>query len=378
MNEERAQANLDRQQLLSQITSLVNKSGEVQEARWKSKVGAVKGNIAVSKSKLQSAENSYGESMDVWSKKESLLVEEVLKSRESLKTKMKEDWKAINEHNTSIQTTTKSVHEETIRIVDAQMSDMAKQMQALDDFVTRARSQNERHQRTHVDSLQVLASDVRQSYTSIGDHFVNTYDRVREIGSDISSQSIGIQAILPTLDATLKQPLADLRNQISGAPLNEYTPTGETPRKVQYQFPKSLPQTESHNKLLGRQRLAQPSISPNKSPSKAVVYTDVLETETGAPPSTSPSKTSDIAGLREISLNVNAALNRNHSDPAAPTLNTLKMENDVISMAPPPFKRQATESKLPTKLGGARTGLVRLEGRENVGAGRRLRSSPTD
>ena len=377
MHEERAQADLDRQQLLCQINNLVNKSGEVQEARWKSKIDAVKGDIAVSQSKLQSSEKSYDECMDIWSKKESLLVEEVLKSRESLKVKMKEDWKAINEHNTSIQTTTRSVHEETIRIVDAQMSDVAKQMQALDDFVTRARSQNERHHRTHVDSLQGLASDVRQSYTSVGDHLMNTYDRVREVGTDISSQSSAVQAALPTLDTSLKQPLADLRNQISGALLKEYTPTGETPRKVEYQFPNSLPRTESHDKLLGRQRLNPSSHSPNKSPSKAVIYTDAPENEMSLPPSTSPSKPSDTAGLREVSMNVNAALNRNHSDPAVPSLDKIKMENDAISMAPPPLKRQATESKLPTKFGG-RSGLVRLEGRENVGAGRRLRNSPTN
>ena len=197
--EERAQASQDRQDLLVQLTNLVNKSGETQDARWEFKINAVCEDILSSRSTFQTADEGYNTGMDVWSQNEKSLVEEVLKSRDTLKSKMKEDWKAINEHNTSIQTTTKSVHEETIRIVDAQMKDMATQMQALDDFVTRARKQNERHHNTHVGSLKGLASTVRQSYSSIGDHFVSTYDRVRHIGQDISTQSTALQASLPAL-----------------------------------------------------------------------------------------------------------------------------------------------------------------------------------
>ena len=378
LKEEQNQADLDRKQLLKHITDLVNKSDETKDVRWRAKFSAIRGDFAASQSNLRSSEKSYSEGMDVWSKKESLLVEEVLNSRESLKMKMKEDWRAINEHNNSIQTTTKSVHEETIRIVDAQMSDMAKQMQALDDFVNRARSQNERHHRTHISSLEELASDVRQSYLTIGDHVATSHDRVRKIGADMSSQSGAIQATLPGLDSTLKQPFKKLRSEILTASLKEYTPTGETPQKVQYSYPISLPRTDLHEKLLGRQPTAPSSQSPNRSPSKTAIYTDDPETKDDMAPSTSPSKTNDNAGLREVSLNVNSALNRNLSDSAAPSFSGFKTEKDMISMAPPPLKRQATESKLPTKPCGGRNGVVRLEGRENVGAGRRLRSSPTD
>ena len=377
LREERAQASQDRQNLLTQITGLITESGQTQDARWTSKIGAVRADIASSKTKFRSVGNSYGEAMDAWSQKETLLVEEVLKSRDSLKIKMKEDWRAINEHNNTIQTTTKSVHEETIRIVDAQMEDMAKQMQALDDYVTRARSQNERHHLTHVTSLQGLASNVRQSYASVDDHFVCTHDRVREIGTFISTQSAAVQVSLIPLDSTIKQPLAKLRSEITGAPLKEYVPTGETPRKIQYQYPTTLPRTASHEKLLGREapKPSNTNPSPNKSPNKALIYTDAPDASMH-PPSTSPSKDSDNARLREISLNVKPALDRATSDSGAGAL-TSKPDIDGVGMGPPPLKRQATESKLPQKLGGGK-GVVKLEGRENVGAGRRLRSSPTN
>ena len=381
ISEERAQASQDRQNLLAQITTLVIQSGDAQNLRWESKINAVRKDIASAKSTLDKANENYNSGMDVWSEKETSLVGEILKSRDALKSKMKDDWKAINEHDTSIQTTTKSVHEETIRIVDAQMKDMATQMQALDDFVTRARSQNERHHSRHVTSLQGLASTVHQSYASIGDHFVSTYDRVREIGADVSSQSTALSASLPPLASTIQQPLADLRADIATASLKEYVPTGDTPRKTQYQYPNTLPHTEPHDQILGKQPPPSPrhtnsAHSPNKSPSKSIIYTDAPAINSLPPPS--PSKDPNPASLREINLNVNASLKRNNSDSkclsaAAAT----KSDPEVAGMGPPPLKRQATESKLPQKFGGGRAGMVKLEGRENVGAGRRLRSSPT-
>ena len=375
LDEEQALASQDRQVLLGQISDLIMKSGEEQDRRWSSKIQAARQDMGALRSNLATAEAKYNSGMDIWSKKESLLIEEVLKSRDILKVKMKEDWKAINEHNNSIQSTTKSVHEETIRIVDAQVADMAKQMQALDDFVTRARLQNERHHKTHVQSLQGLASNVSQSYSSIGDHFISTYDRVREIGNDISTHSTAVQAALPPLSSSIQQPLTDLRSAIADVSFKECLSTGETPQRKQYQYPTNLPRTESHDKLLGHR---QPS--PSKSPKKAPVYTDAPGAD--APPPPSPTK----EGLREISLNVPAVLPRNKSDPALSTIIVGKIDVETVGMGPPPLKRQATESKLPTKLGGApKIAVVKSEGRENnlstsfgASGGRRLRSSPTE
>lgn len=92
LKEQRSQAAVDRQEMLSQITDLINKSGEKQESRWESKINEIRNDIQVSSSTFQKADDRYNESMDVWSGKENKLVEEVLKSRETLKSKMKKDW----------------------------------------------------------------------------------------------------------------------------------------------------------------------------------------------------------------------------------------------------------------------------------------------
>ena len=90
--EERRHAAEDRQNLLSQITSLVADAGQKQDARWSTRVSTARSTMATSQSDFTAAEKQYSDSMDGWSKKENLLVEGVLKSRESLKTKMKRDW----------------------------------------------------------------------------------------------------------------------------------------------------------------------------------------------------------------------------------------------------------------------------------------------
>lgn len=371
-----------RQDVVKHITELLNKNDDEQEERWISKIQSIRGDITTATSDLNSADERFNAGMDIWSQRELDLVDEAVNSRDTLKVKMKEDWKAINEYNNTINTTTKSVHEETIRIVDAQMVDMATKMQALDDFVTRARSQNEHHHATHIESLKGLANNVSSSYASMKDHCVSTYDRVHKIGEEVSAHGTAIQASLPTLTSTVGDPLRELRAQITAAPIRQYVPTGDTPPRKEYNYPTVLPRTESHNKILGRPQAIPPS--PTKSPSKAQIYTD-LSTSDAPPAPLSPSKDS----LREISLNVHAGLPRSNSDLSAPTLSMIgKLDMETVGMGPPPMKRQATESKLPTKLGGTgKNGVVKIEGRENLGAsfgasggagGRRLRSSPAD
>lgn len=92
LNEEHAQAAQDQQHLLSQIRSLVHKLGETQDVRWQSKINSIRSDLVSSRSTFEAAEKKYSGAMDVWTQKESRLVEEVLKSRDALKSRMKKDW----------------------------------------------------------------------------------------------------------------------------------------------------------------------------------------------------------------------------------------------------------------------------------------------
>jgi kinesin family protein 11 len=92
LSEERQQASDDRQSLLAQITSLIMANGNAQDNRLNSKINDVRSEITASNESLEAAQSAYIKGMDSWSDKESRLVEDVWTSRESMKSKLEEDW----------------------------------------------------------------------------------------------------------------------------------------------------------------------------------------------------------------------------------------------------------------------------------------------
>lgn len=269
------------------------------------------------------------------------------------------------------------------------MKDMAIQLQILDDFVTRARLQNERHHETHVQSLHGLAATVMESHSHVSDHLTSAQDRVHDLDTNHLAQCMAVQAMLPSLTSTIQVQLTNLRAKIANAELKEYSPTGETPQKPHYDFPTTLPRTEPQEKLLAKlsrptaslSQASSQTTSPNKqtSPSKQPIYNDApvappnpltpSEADVKPLPSTAP-------GLREIDVNITAGATLPNLSNSLFSKSTFDIV-EVGEMGPPAFKRQAIsmDTKLPQKHRG---GGMRGEGRENTlptTTKRRLRSS---
>jgi len=96
LRDEREQAALDRQNLLSQITNLISSQGEIQDKRLGVKIAEVQQTVMSAKESFEVSRNQYSQGMEAWNEKEGKLVEEVLRSRETLKSKLKEDWVVCN------------------------------------------------------------------------------------------------------------------------------------------------------------------------------------------------------------------------------------------------------------------------------------------
>jgi len=243
-------------------------------------------------------------------------------------------------------------------------------MRALDDFVTRARSQNSQHHDSHARSLQNLSSTVKSSYSNIGSHFTSTYERVRDLGDEMSAKTATLQETLEPLDSVLRQPLSTLRDNIASTQIQEYQPTGETPQKVQYSYPTSLPRTEAHETLLAALRRPPGMRSPSKSMTSMV---PVIFNDT---PSTSHPQ------LRDFSASVPAGSSRPGEHEQRPTTSGSLREMDInITAVPAPsasealeqvtlipsFKRSvsANRGNLPVLKSGKKS-VVPAEGRENI------------
>jgi kinesin family protein 11 len=173
------------------------------------------------------------------------------------------------------------VHASTVKTVEAQMAHLDTQLQSLDDIVSQIREQNNTHHAAHTTSLSALSSTVQASYSSIGEHLSSSFDRVQSLELDMSEQNATLKDTLPSLaaDADIRAPLYELREIVGSQNLIEYNSTGETPQRVSYQIPSSLPRTEAHENLLSRLR-DRPATSDaiSRSPSKQPIYNDATDT----------------------------------------------------------------------------------------------------
>ena len=398
MEEEHASAQSERDNLMSQIRSLLEDSSQRQSSRLKTKVERLRTDISTSGDTLEQATAHYDRQVDEWVFKEEQFAKDVSASRDDIKIKMQNDWENFDQRNVSIQRATESVHQETVRIVDAQMSDMSKQMGALDDFVAKARSHNGRFHEAQLGSLETIGTNVRDSRAAILTHLDNFNANAGQLREDANVHTADLQQSTAPLQGEVRQPLTDLRENIQSHPMKEYVATGVTPKKRKYEYPTSLPRTEDHEGLRSRHRTSkqftalpfneeedtQPaalSSSPAPSPLKNFVYSDPAE-PVEAPSSTAPASYNNT-GLREVDLNVAKPLSEIVEDTPVPIKSEAPPTQDTamdLDKTPereepeqPPAKRRrsgssaniATETKLPKQMLSKKMAGM-MEGRENV------------
>ncbi|KND91203.1 Kinesin-like protein bimC [Tolypocladium ophioglossoides CBS 100239] len=368
LDEERRQTAEDRQKLTTQITALLNGQAESQEARLADRASLIQKSMADSNTSIEAAVSQYGQGMEAWDEKEGQLLGDVKKSREQLKTKLKDDWTAASEQSTAILNTAKSVHAETVRVVDEQIEDLDAQMEALDDFVTRARSENASHHDAHSQSVQALSNTVEQSFGNISAHFKTTFDRVKDLGDEMELDANDLRDGLEPLETQVCRPLANLREGIASTSLQEYQPTGDTPQKVMYTYPTKLPRTEPYDVLISRVDEAPPAAQAQDEDrmehDESIVFSDLdAATRKMSSPLVQrrPSNASSLdrnplsMSLREVNPNVTTNMTTGAIS-FDPHVSTMSMPADHTT----PILKRTKAARL-----GARKGSV-VEGRENL------------
>lgn len=423
MQAEQDTAASERQALLAKIAGLVNDSAAQQEARMNGYLEKANKRIKTSEDEYSEAQQAYGAGMDVWSSSAQALIDSSIKSREAVKSKLKSDWSHADAQTTKLQETTTAVHGETVRIVDGQMAQMDSQLVALDEILARVRAQNKEHHVAHAHTLSQLAGGVQESYKNIGTHFDTSFARVKTLDQEMAERAGAIRGTLPDLAAKgdIRQALGLLRSDMAASQIAEYVATGQTPAKMQYSYPTTLPRTEAHETLLRRMRdipeeLASPAKSPSKrspwklarsspakppaSPSKTAIFTDSPPTlslphQPASAPTSRPQTASCNPSLRELDANValsgfSTAAGTGHLTVGAEGVESSKVPVPLLKRQNTnPLERAQSDSKLPMKR-SMRATVVGAEGRENVPpggvnlaasvgpGGRRLRSRGSD
>ncbi|KAF2141038.1 uncharacterized protein K452DRAFT_272856 [Aplosporella prunicola CBS 121167] len=399
METEKQKAAEERQELLAQVTALLNSNAATQEQRMSEALSGISKDMDTANTDFETANASYNEGMEGWVSKSSDLVNGVVKSRENVKSKIKGDFAAANEHTTALRNTTASVHASTVDIVNNQMSNMDSQLTSLDDIVLRVQEQNNTHHDAHTKSLSNLADTVQTSYKSIGDHFTTSFTRIQGLGTDVESKTNDLRATLPALaeDAEIRSTLRSLREEIQNHSLKEYEVTGETPQQTRYTYTTNLPRTESQETFLSKLRngvsgsdadSSAPGSEANtprpRSPTKGMVFTDApkdeaaLDSNMSDAPSALPTtkaRAGSASSLREIDPNTINPVGAAESASAPPTLQ-LKLDSPTLAaqgQQQPSLKRTHTasgsdrESKLPMKKKATRmTVAAGVVDRENL------------
>lgn len=92
VDEEKQKTAEEHQQLLTQITSLINASAESQYKRLNEKVSGVCEEIGVANSAFETRQSQYNDGMETWSNRSKDVLASVSKSRDGVKTKIKADF----------------------------------------------------------------------------------------------------------------------------------------------------------------------------------------------------------------------------------------------------------------------------------------------
>lgn len=375
--EEKQKSIEERQQLVLQLTSLINANAEAQEQRLTDRMSDINQGIGAATLAYETKQGAYSNGMDAWSTKSKDILTGISRSREGVKTKIKGDFAAATQHSTSLKDTTTSVHASTVKIVEEQVANMDTQLHSLDEIVSRVRAQNDAHHAAHTSSLSALSATVQSSYSSIGDHLSTSFTRVQSLEEDMDAQATALKDTLPTLseDATIRAPLHELRDAVANQHLIEYKVTGETPAKIAYTIPSTLPRTEAHETLISRLRDRPATSDTTRSPSKQLIFNDatnstsiaedIFSASTAKPffarsvsarpdLSASVGPSASIAtglSLRELDVNI-----------VAQDALTSPLENATVPLAAgaPPLKKhnrgvENVDTKLPMKKMGRKT-----------------------
>ncbi|EXJ96351.1 kinesin family member 11 [Capronia coronata CBS 617.96] len=268
-DEEKQAAAKEKERLKEQILQFIDSSYERQEERFSSRLINTQSHLLEATEQFENADKVYREGMDRWTAQDSHLMIKVVTTKDDLKTKMKGDWTAISTRNNAIQKSTKAVHEETVKIVDAQLTQMATQMAALDEFVTRARSQNESHHAERVNGLKKVVGHAQEGFADLGNQLATRTGELELLDSDLKFQTAELDGLSSSLHDGTRPLLRDLTEEISTAGLMDYVPTGHTPQKREWNYPTTLPRTENHDSIIARLRgLPDPALA-TKTPSTA-------------------------------------------------------------------------------------------------------------
>ena len=241
--------------------------------------------------------------------------------------------------------------------MDAQLQQMATQMQDLDAFVARAKSQNNEHHADHEERSRSLSQNVHETFGAVQTQLQQNSSDLASFETESTATVEGISngIVRPYVEQTCDS-LNEIRTQLQQR-MTMYATTGETPPRKDYVIPSSpapMHSTPSIQKTIDKNKSPRKFTSPRKlrSPAKLKVWSPAKDNrikrdDTATSPTRKATNTQSVPaptgstapGLKEIDINLM---------PIPSTTATLDLTTVIpttsatSSIQPPPLKRHAT------------------------------------
>ncbi|KAK7203120.1 P-loop containing nucleoside triphosphate hydrolase protein [Myxozyma melibiosi] len=245
IEQEKKKAEEERQQILAQVSAMLKSVGEMQNERLEQSVAELCGEMTSTKNELTSAGQEFVAGGTEWLAKQKEFQKSITQDKERIKQTIIEAYHASEQSGDLLQQSTRSIHSEAVKIVGEQKENLAVQMQALDEFVTRARAQNETHHSGYEVAMTTLNSGVHDGLAAAKKLVEDTGRGLHVYAEDAHRDSEAAKEDVAKYAAESAGQYGALREAVLGLQMGEYASSGGTPKKEKAYFvPAKLPRTE--------------------------------------------------------------------------------------------------------------------------------------
>lgn len=252
IRQEREQAAKEREDLISTIAALIRQKGAEADARLDQRVGEVKTELGGAVEESRTRGEGCRKEMDKLAASEKAHIDQIHEAETRITGLIKQDEQSVTSHFGTIRATAEMVHSDTVSLVAQQTEQIAQQLSALDDFVTRAREQNEAHHATFASLFSQLSNTAEAAFSAPKEFSVESKTSLDTFRTDVNQFPTQLDTAREQFEGKLDMRVGDMKTRVESVEMREYQPTGQTPRKRKYQVDVTLPRTRPHDEILGK------------------------------------------------------------------------------------------------------------------------------
>jgi kinesin family protein 11 len=263
-NAERAAA--EEQAALAQIQQLLAQVSQQRLERATTVQASFKQALEAQVLAVQDHSVHTSSALDLWLNADVVFGRRLEQGKEEIKRSIVAGAKAANARTEEIQQSTQAIHAETVALVDAAMSNVDSQTQALEEHVDAAKRLSAEHLSGHLTHVHQLRQNVTKTSAALESELGQAKVAIEETSSAVVNE---VAANEPVVQGFC-QFTDNAHEQVKLAAATEMqrdVPTQLTPKKQKYAYPATWPTTLPHAQLLGettetpRPALAQ--VDPN-------------------------------------------------------------------------------------------------------------------